>query len=184
MKFLQGPRANLGRYFLGRNAKKVRRDRTYNNLDTAVTVGVIFDADRNADIEVVKQFVDSLIKDGKRVDVLGMVQLKEQVTLHNAGVGFSYFATEDCNFLCYPRSVAALQFITQKYDILFNICPQNNLCTDYIVGMSKARFKVSTQLGDQAYADFILQFSTPAKGVGQIIGAIRQYLSNIAKAQA
>ena len=56
--------------------------------------------------------------------------------------------------------------------------------TDYIVGMSKARFKVSTQLGDQAYADFILQFSTPAKGVGQIIGAIRQYLSNIAKAQA
>jgi hypothetical protein len=84
-----------------------------------------------------------------------------------------------------------VQFISQKFDILLNVCPDTTLATDYVVAMSRAKFKVSTRLGDEAYADFILQFATgttpdgkprPKPGAGQIIAAMKQYLSNIAKA--
>ena len=74
---------------------------------------------------------------------------------------------------------------------LLNVCPDTSLTVDYIVGMSRAKFKVSTRLGDEAYADFILQFASgttadgkprPKPGAGQIVTTIKQYLSNIAKA--
>lgn len=191
MSFLQGPRTKLGYKLLRRKVRKLDRHKTYNNLDSAVTVGILFDATNESDIDDVKRFVSALNKEGKRVDVLGMVNTRLELGVHSCEVGFNYFAADDCNFWCYPKGVAALQFITQSFDILLNVSPGICLSTDYIVGMSKAKFKVSTRLSDEAYADFILQFATgtaadgkphPMPSAGQIISAMKQYLSNIAKA--
>ena len=191
MSFLQGLRENWGHKILRRKARKVSRTKTYNNLDSAQTVGILFDASSKADIEDVKKLMSSLDKAGKRIDALGMVQAQNELALHADEVGFNFFAADECGFFFFPKGVTALQFISQKFDIMLNVCPDTSLTTDYIVGMSRAKFKVSTRLGDVAYADFILQFATgttadgkprPKPTAGQIINAIKQYLSNIAKA--
>jgi hypothetical protein len=191
MSFLQGLRENWGHKILRRKAKKVNRTKTYNNLESAQTVGILFDATIKTDTEDVKRLISSLNKAGKRIDALGMLHTAEELAVANDAVGFNYFAADDCTFFCFPKGANAVQFVSQKFDILLNICPDTSLCTDYIVGMSQAKFKVSTRLDDEAYADFILQFATgptadgkphPKPTAGQIIAAIKQYLSNIAKA--
>lgn len=191
MSFLQGLRESWGHKILRRKARKVSRTKTYNNLDSAQTVGILFDASNKADIEDVKKLMTSLDKAGKRIDALGMVQAQSELALHADEVGFNFFAADECGFFCFPKGVTALQFISQKFDIMLNVCPDTSLCVDYIVGMSRAKFKVSTNLGDEAYADFILQFASgtgadgkpkPKPSAGQIITAMKQYLSNIAKA--
>lgn len=191
MSFLQGLRENWGHKILRRKARKVSRTKTYNNLDSAQTVGILFDANSKADIEDVKKLTASLDKAGKRIDALGILPTSDLIELHSDEVGFNFFAADDCTFFCFPKSANAVQFISQKFDILLNVCPDTTLATDYVVAMSRAKFKVSTRLGDEAYADFILQFATgttpdgkprPKPGAGQIIAAMKQYLSNIAKA--
>jgi len=193
MSFLQGIRENFGRKLLHSKAKKVDRRKTYNNLESAQTVGILFDATSDQDIEAVRKFASSLDKAGKRIDALGMLRTKAELSSHTDRVGVNFFAAEECSLLCYPKSVMALQFISQKFDILLNLCPESSITTDYIVSMSRASFKVSSQLDDEEYADFILQFgkeTTTAEGgkprpkpnAGTIINAIKQYLSNIAKA--
>ncbi|MCR5455177.1 MAG: hypothetical protein K6F33_09350 [Bacteroidales bacterium] len=191
MNFLQGVRENWGHKILRRKAKKVSRSKTYNNLESAQTVGILFDASIKSDTEDVKKLVDELHNAGKRIDALGMLGTKEELAVAADKVGLNFFAANDCTFFCFPKGVSAVQFISQKFDILLNVCPTTSLTSDYIVAMSKAKFKVSTRLGDEAYADFILQFATgpgadgkprPMPSAGQIINAIKQYLSNIAKA--
>ena len=191
MSFLQGLRENWGHKILRRKAKKLSRTKTYNNLESAQTVGILFDATSKADVEDVKKLMSSLDKNGKRIDALGMLPTKNELAMHADEVGFNFFAADECGFFCFPKGVTALQFISQKFDILLNVCPDTCLSVDYIVGMSRAKFKVSTRLGDEAYADFILQFATgntadgkprPKPSAGQIITTMKQYLSNIAKA--
>lgn len=191
MSFLQGLRENWGHKILRRKARKLNRTKTYNNLESAQTVGILFDASIKSDTEDVKKFVSSLDKAGKRIDALGMLSTKMELELAHDEVGLNFFAADDCTFFCFPQGANALQFISQKFDILLNICPGTCLSVDYIVGMSKAKFKVSTKLGDEAYADFILQFASgntadgkprPKTSAGQIITTMKQYLSNIAKA--
>ena len=191
MSFLQGLRENWGHKILRRKARKLNRTKTYNNLESAQTVGILFDASIKSDTEDVKKFVSSLDKAGKRIDALGMLRTKADLELAHDEVGLNFFAAEDCTFFCFPQGANAVQFMSQKFDILLNVCPDTSLTVDYIVGMSKAKFKVSTRLGDEAYADFILQFASgttadgkprPKPGAGQIVTTIKQYLSNIAKA--
>ena len=105
MSFLQGLRENWGHKILRRKAKKVSRTKTYNNLDSAQTVGILFDASSKADIEDVKKLMTSLDKAGKRIDALGMVKSTSELALHADEVGFNFFAADECGFFCFPKDI-------------------------------------------------------------------------------
>ena len=192
MSFLQGLRENWGHKILRRKARKLNRTKTYNNLESAQTVGILFDASIKSDTEDVKKFVSSLDKAGKRIDALGMLRTKADREAQEKNKEIVMMERETARLeQKIPQGANAVQFMSQKFDILLNVCPDTSLTVDYIVGMSRAKFKVSTRLGDEAYADFILQFASgttadgkprPKPGAGQIITTIKQYLSNIAKA--
>lgn len=192
MIFLQGPRENWGYKILRRKAKKVSRAKTYNNLESAQTVGILYDATSKTDTEDVMNFASELGETGKNVETLGILPTK--IALAAAGgakAGHALFAADECSFFFLPKGPGVEKFVAQKFDILFNVCTTSSIVSDYIVAMSQAKFKVSSVAGDNDYADFILLFGPgagaegtprPKKSAALFISSIKQYLSNIAKA--
>jgi len=183
MKFLENLRTKIGYNMLCRNARKVSRNKTFNNLETALSVGILFDSTQQDSYLVAKSLVPDLKAKGKAVESLGIVLNNEMLGYYTPVDNMRFFSLEDKTFFCYPNDETVVQpFISKDFDILINLCPGENLFIDYVMGLSKAKFKVSPQLSSNDFADFILQFSkTEGLKADMILRMVREYLAGMGK---
>ena len=73
MNFFQKVRDDMGFWFLDRKSKKLPRQRTFNNLASASSVGILFEASKEDSYVTVISFAEDLVKRGLRVEMLGEV---------------------------------------------------------------------------------------------------------------
>ncbi|MCQ2250078.1 MAG: hypothetical protein MJZ66_03100 [Bacteroidales bacterium] len=170
----------MGYALLRRKARELSRNKTFNNLETSVSVAILFDYDQQGSVSLVRSFASELESKGKNVSLLGIT----------SGVGggddavIKLVSLQKLTFLCYPDNEAVIDpFLKKDFDILINLCGKDCLVLDYILGLSKARFKVSPQLENDAFADFILRFSNPGpQDAAVILKKVREYLAGMQKA--
>lgn len=178
MKFLLKIRQNLGFSLLKSKVKKLKREKAFNNLETASTVGLLFDSSQQINYIAAANFINELRDNGKTVEALGMVLNQDMLRYFPERDGLKFFRLDDLNFWGYPKAPCVAPFINKKFDVLINLCVEENLSVDYVMGMSMSKLKVSMDLKDNDFADFILHFGTAVKLDSELLlKKIKDYLS-------
>jgi hypothetical protein len=142
IQFVENIKQKVGDFFFKRELKSNARQREVHNLQTAQSIGILYDATKQEDMMQVSEFVNVLFKTKKDVKALGFVNLKELTHHHMPMLQFDFFFLKDLNWYYKPENYIIKNFVEKDYDILINLCDSTCIPTKYLAGSSLAKFKV------------------------------------------
>lgn len=169
----------IGKKIVSFKAKRHVRVTRAHNLDSAKTIGIIFDAnDQNTHKKVV-EFTDILIKKhALHVETIGFVSNKNLLTVFQGQVGFLYCTKHDFSWYGTARSKFLQDFITKDFDILINTTTAPSYPFEYITQLSNAHFRVGQYTETTKNHDLMIDIRKD-KTIEYLITQILVYLSMI-----
>ncbi len=134
---------NIGLYFLRSKLNDLHRKKEMCDLDSAQSVGLLFHADTAESYNRVIDFSKSLTeKKGIKVLCIGYISNPKLADAFTEQSGFRFFSTKKCNWYGKPKDHSVDYFIEKDFDILMDLCLEEFLPVQFIVGSSKAKLKV------------------------------------------
>lgn len=167
-------RLALFRNALRRNLTNQERRRKTHTLESARTVGILFDASADKNRREVLDFAKNLEKSGKKVRLLGFFAEKKLPE----NLSFDCFGLKDLTFSLQPKSEKALAFAKEKFDLLLCLNPDKQAAVEWVAVQSQAAMKIgyATELPD----DYDLQLEIPAdKSLRFFVEQLELYLDKI-----
>ncbi len=171
-------RENIGYYFLGKKAARIRRETAFINLKQAKSVAVIANMDNMEKYKVLSRFVEELQKEGKRVFVLALVENEEFQKFFAKGTSILVFSKKNTTWYGKPRNIRYEDFIDEPFDILIDTSLKQIITIQYLVALSKARFKVGRFAEQRSYYDFMINLKAD-DSLSFFITQIKHYLMTI-----
>jgi hypothetical protein len=151
-----------------------RRSRAVHTLDSARSIGVLFDASSEAARREVLDFVKNLEKQGKKVSALGFFDEK-QVPENQP---FDAFSAKETTWTGQPKSEKANTFAQQKLDLLLTLNPAERAPLEWVAATSQAAMKIG--FATHRPNDFDIQLETPeSKGIRYFTEQLALYLGKI-----
>lgn len=167
-------RAAFFKNALGKLLAEQKRQRKIHTLESARTIGVLFDAGADATRKEVAEFVKKLEKDGKKVQLLGFFNVKQQPEAQT----FDFFFLKETTWTGVPKSEKAAAFGQQKFDLLLSFNPDDRAPLEWIAIASQAAMKIG--LATDHRNDFDIQLETPeGKGMRYFTEQLSVYLDKI-----
>lgn len=152
--------------------KRARRPHT---LESARSIGVLFDATSETARNESLEFAKKLEKQGKKVSTLGFFNLKPAP---ENGLFDSFGAKEVSSWNGQPTSPKADAFAKQTFDVLLTLNPDELPALEWVAAQSQAAFKIGFATGRPN--DFDIQLETPeGKGVRYFTEQLGHYLGKI-----
>ena len=142
IQFVENIKQKVGDYVFRRDLKYNERKRQVHNLNTAKSIGILYDATDLNDMMLVSEFVNDLFKTKKDVKALGFVNKNELSHHHIPLLQFDFFFLKDLNWYYKPQNYIINNFVEKDYDILINLCDSTCIPIKYLAGSSQAKFKV------------------------------------------
>lgn len=129
---------------LKREFKNLKRVGKVKNLDEALSVGIIYNLDREDTYHLVKKYVKFLREQEgiKKIMALGFVDQKELPDNYKSKLEFDFFTRKDLSRFYRPVGITTKNFIGEEYDILIDLTNKQVIPLRYILNYSKAKFKV------------------------------------------
>ena len=118
--------------------KKNKTVRASTPYKKAVNVGIIFTVEDKAKHDHIKEFIQRLERDGKKVQVLEFLPEKKM----NHEFKFDFFTLKDVSFFGDLTSPNALKFAETPFDYLFYIDKESNPLILHLLARSKAQCRV------------------------------------------
>jgi hypothetical protein len=142
MSAVKNIQEKVGRFWLRKNVKQLKRKVKAFSLEKASTVGVIYNATNRDDAETVKKFIQYLKEERKEVLSLGFIDSKDSTALVQSHLNYTYFDQRDLSKSFVPHGNAVENFINKPFSILIDL--NNGPCfpIEYISTLSLAKFKV------------------------------------------
>ncbi|MBC7776129.1 MAG: hypothetical protein H7246_11900 [Phycisphaerae bacterium] len=151
-----------------------KRNRQVHTLDSARTVGVLFDATSETARRESLEFVHSLEKQGKKVSALGFFNVKQAPE----NQPFDLFFAKETSWLGKPKSEKAADFVKQKFDLLLTLNPDELPPLEWLAAQSQSAFKIG--FATSRPNDFDIQLETPeGKGIRYFTEQLALYLGKI-----
>lgn len=148
----------LARYHFFQELSKVQRNRRVVNLAHAKNIGVLYVLRDEDTYREVQQFVLSLKSKDRYVHTLGYIPVKYFPPYIIPTLATDYFGRKEVNWFGKPRSSYVSDFLKRDFDILINLCTEDNFTLQYICGLSKACFKAGPSgEGHTDYYDFMIE---------------------------
>lgn len=139
MGFIHDLKVKYHNYKFSKAIKNLRAKRSSVDFDRAESVGLLFDATELNNREIVLKFAKSLEKKGKKVRLLGFVNIKEETD----NLAFPNFNQKTLDMALLPeKSTDAQDFMKRDFDILINLSLDETEPLEYIAAMSNAKFRV------------------------------------------
>ena len=158
--FLKTPREKIGRYILNKNLSKLKRKRIVHNLESAKTIGLLYDATDEQEYAVICELVKNFQNENKIVKALGYLNYNIIPHYCIPKLSFDYFIMKDIGFFYIPNNTFVDDFIKNDFDILIDLSIMDFFPFQYISGMSKAKFKVGRDGENHSkYYDFMLNIN-------------------------
>jgi hypothetical protein len=159
----------LRNYLTGSNRK-----RTVHTLDSAQSVGLLFDATEEPKRHEAVECAKNLEKSGKRVRLLGFFNQKQPASTTQ----FDGFTLGEVSWNWTPKSDKALAFAQQTFDLLLCFNPSECAPMEWVAAHSKASMK--TGVATERPNDFDLQLEIPTgKGLPYFIEQLQVYTKKI-----
>ena len=134
---------SIGNMLLQRKLKRRIRHKVMCDLDGAKTVGILFTADSAVTYDRIIQLVNEFTeKRNIKVLSIGYVENKKQLDLFTEQTGFRFYSAKQSNWFGRPKDHSVDFFIEKEFDIFLDLSLTDDISIDYIVGMSKSKFKV------------------------------------------
>ncbi len=150
------------------------RQRKIYTLQSARTIGLLFDATSEKTRQEVKQYVQELEKNGAHVRMLGYFKSKELPGQHP----FDFFFQKETTWTGQPKSEKAATFLPEKFDLLLCFNPNDERPLEWISTLSPAAMKIG--LATERPHELDIQMEIPAdKGLKYFADQLHLYLAKI-----
>jgi hypothetical protein len=173
-------RRKFGIWKLRRLLRNTKRIKKVHNLDTAKSIGIVFDATLTSQFELVQNFYKSLKKPDVEVRVLGYSKMKELSNQYLFKKDFQFFLKKDLNWYHRPVHRDVDQFIHKPFDILIDLSISSEYHFRYIVALTPAQFKVGHFTEEHSYYDMMIDIKKKPT-LDYLIDQFGHYLSIINK---
>ena len=180
--FIEHIKQRVGDFVFKRDLKHNNRKRQVHNLQTAKSIGILYDATEIDDMLLVSEFANELFKRKKEVKALGFVNKNELTHHHMPMLQFDFFFLKDLNWYYKPQNYIIKNFLEKDYDILINLCTSNCVPVKYLAGGSKAKFKVGKYEHDLSIYDMMIDVKKDT--LSALINEVKHYLDLINKKNA
>jgi hypothetical protein len=170
---------NIRQYFFLQNLRRLlakpQRTRRAHTLETARTIGLLFDATTDKTRREVLGYAQILEKKGKKVRLLGYFDTPQPPA---PTPDFAFFFKKETAWTGLPRSEKAAQFAQEKLDLLLALNPDDLPPLTWLAAQSAAAMKVG--YATEQPHDLDVQVETPPeKGIRHFAEQLELYLGKI-----
>jgi len=179
--FISNIKLKFAWWVLEKAHKKAKRDASFQNFSTAKNIGIIFNASQQETYEIAKKYIQTLSKkEGVKLKALGFVDSKEVLDFYQKTNNFEYFSRKNLNWYGKPNNPNTQSFIETKFDMLIDLSLIDDFPIQYIVGLSKASFKVGCVKSNKEFYDFMIDLGEKTN-LKFFIEQLEHYLGMIKK---
>jgi len=154
MELFKSLRLKAGFNVLKKRAIRVKRNRGFVNLNTAGTLGIVWDITREDDLIPISDLILQMNERGIRVEVIGIFQGKLLPDKLTALRYITCLKREDLSYFYLPKTPESDKFINTPFDLLIEITSRNSLPVRFITTLTPARCKISSSRGESADRDY------------------------------
>jgi hypothetical protein len=178
MGFLDKIKDIAGKSALRKSSRLNQRKRATFNFETAKTAGVVLYTKDAACFKATQDFVKFLKE--KKIDTwsIGYADSDEVINAYSYQIGMNHFTKKNLNWYKKPVCPHTEQFVNKEFDILFDLCLDDFYPVQYIVGMSRAKFKVGSYMTEESFHDLIIDVNKN-KNIEYLIEQIKHYITLI-----
>lgn len=183
MSLLNSIKNTIGNYLLAQDARQLRRQKAFINLEQARSVGIVFDATDPEQFDLVKKYVSYLKDMKKKVKAIGFFNKKELPPLTYSKLEYDFFTLKELNWYNFPESLYVKNFIADEHDMLLDLNLMDEFPLRCVSTLSKARFKIGKR-SDRNSSIFDMMIETDGtKGLKFFLRNVDEYILKINKTQ-
>jgi len=180
MQFIEDIKKKVGKWVFKRELKINKRRKEVCNLESAKSIGILYDASSEEQINLVRPFVSFFFDLKKDVKALGFVNAKELSYCHVPKLQYDFFYKKDLNWYYKPQNYIIDNFIKKEHDILINLTDSSVIPIKYLVASSLAHFKIG--IYEENYQIYDLMISlTNDRSQQKLMDEIKHYINLINK---
>ena len=147
----------------------------------AQTIGVLFAAHTQSDIDTAHQYIQSLEKKGKQVSYIGLIDIKDyKKNLKDTSINPNYIFANDFDFFHRPKLAAIRSFYKQHFDMLISLNYSNQFSLNYISSLSSAKLRIG-KFNTNAIAAFDFMIDDKGDQMHTFIDQLNHYLQQLKK---
>jgi hypothetical protein len=178
-------RLKVGSYFLKQEMRSRKRESIGVRLEDSKSIGILFNADGEKVFKLVREFSELLRDGGKRkIKALGFVPKVEVASFLQTSPDFDFFSKDDLNWYYRPQGEKVSVFTKEKFDILIDLRVERFIPFLFLVGLSKAQFKVGRfGVGQEEFYDLMIEVDDKTE-LEFFIAQIKRYLDMIDSARS
>tara|TARA_B100000945_G_C20365392_1_gene589309 strand:- start:706 stop:1248 length:543 start_codon:yes stop_codon:yes gene_type:complete len=180
MEFIEDIKKKVGQFVFLRQLRLNKRLKSVCNIDTANSIGILYDATSEEKINEIQPFVSYFFNLKKDVKALGYVNSKKLSYCHTPKLQYDFFYQKDLNWYYKPQNYIIDNFISKEYDILINLCDSSVIPVKYLVASSIARFKIGVYEEDYEIYDLMISLKKD-KSIIKLMHEIKHYINLINK---
>lgn len=168
-------RQNIGRSIINRKLRNHKREKNIYGFDEAKLIGVLFSVQNIGDFNLIKEFLVYLRNFNCNVVALCYIDSKKIPDYYLLKKGFNFFTRNNLSLFYIPKSPLIDDFINQKFDILLNLCLEELVPIEYVVNLSKAKFKIGRFQKNKYPYDLMIDVSKK-NTIENLIDNIKYYI--------
>lgn len=168
----------VGHRRLRKALKGIKRNRLVYNLDTARTIGVLFNATSEEVYHHVANFSNQLLGRNLQVEMLAFFAGKEVPNSYLANPKLKLFTKRELNWYRKPCVPHVDEFIDKEFDILIDLSMEELFPLKWIATLSKSKFKVGNLSYYGTPNDMIINLK-PNNDIEYLLSQVIHYLQLI-----
>lgn len=163
------------KYDLKKSLKKFKRDKKTICYTEAKSIGIIASVKTPEEYNSIHSFIESVKKDGKKVDCIVFIDKKEIESDYLIYEDINILKKGDLNWFGKPVGEQYNSFIQNRYDIIIELNMDELYAVEYCVALSNASIRAGGSFFKSGYADFII--SQKEFDINFLFTELKRYLS-------
>jgi len=156
VKFINNIKEGIGRKILKIKTKSLERNKQAFSFDKARTAGILLNAKDVKTFELTQTFIKFIRSKDIETLSFGYVDDEKVISAYDYQIGMDHFTKKQLNWYNKPIGLSIEQFISKEFDILIDLTLDEFFPVQYIVGISRAKFKVGRFISDNSYYDMMI----------------------------
>ena len=180
MELFRNFRLSRGRSVLSKKISRVKRTKFRGNILSAKKVGLVWDASKPDEFQVLSQFHQKMTERNVGLEIIGYYPGKELPDKITAIRYLVCLKQQDLNYAYRPVSNEASRFINSPFDILIDANFNSVFPLEYISTLSLAGLKVGIFNNGYEHSPFDLMLEVSSKsGLNNYLDQVVHYLEMI-----
>ena len=179
MKLIEDIKNYIGRFLLGREISEKKLTRNFVSFSNVHHIGIVYNAEKKEDEILVNNYANQLRQEGKKVFLMGYVNMKQLPHSKKFLLQSEFFWKEKLNGFNLPIKGKIGRFLDLDFDLLINLYFEPSLPMQAIAAYSKAKYRIGANIiGGLDYIDGMIDIGEK-KDLTFLIEQIDFYLKSI-----